>query len=157
EQVPAFLRRARGVALGPKADLDAEVYYLADGTALVIAGCLMDHRRGSFLFDLLLAPALTDLALDRFDGRPYVLRRGQSAFFGPALGRERARRLRHLKKQVDPGWILGRGSFFGDGYRGPLGRAMSAGFGPGIRVLRTLYEWPILRPIARGLRALWDG
>ena len=153
-RVPDFLRAARDVAKGPGADLDAEVYYLADDTALVIAGYLIDHRRGSFVFDLLLAPALVDLAMDRFGGRPYVLGRWQSAFFSTAE-RERGRRLRDLKQQMDPAWILGRGAYFGDGYRGPLGKLASASFGVGVRVVRTLYEFPFLRPIARGLRALW--
>jgi FAD/FMN-containing dehydrogenase/ferredoxin len=154
ENVPAFLRVAPSVAKGPRADLDAEVYYLGDGTALVIAGYLIDHRRGSFLFDLLLAPALVDLAMDRFQGRPYVLGRWQSGYFRAAQGGERARRLRDLKEKTDPAWILGRGAFFGDGYRGALGKLASAGFAPGVRVMRTIYEVPFLRPIARMLAAI---
>ena len=154
ERVPGFLRAAAAVAKGPRADLGAEVYYLGDGTALVIAGYLIDHRRGSFLLDLLLAPALVDLAMDRFEGRPYVLGRWQSGYFGATLGRERAARLRDLKEKADPQWILGRGAFFGDGYKGAMGKLASAGFVPGVRVMRTIYEVPLLRPLARLLGAV---
>lgn len=157
ERVPAFLAAAPAVARGTHADVDAEVYYLGDGTALVIAGYLIDHRRGTFLFDLLLAPALVDLAMERFDGRPYVLGRWQSGYFTTALGAERARQLRDLKDKMDPDWILGRGVFFGDGYRGALGKMASAGFVPGVRLVRALYQSPLLRPVARALQAMVRG
>jgi len=154
ERVPDFLRAAPSVAKGRGADVDAEVYYLVDGTALVIAGYLIDHRRGSLLFDLLLAPALVDLAMERFEGRPYVLGRWQSGYFRAAAGRERAQRLRDLKEKTDPNWILGRGAFFGDGYRGLMGKLASAGFAPGVRMMRTLYQVPPLRPLARLLAGI---
>jgi ferredoxin len=92
--------------------------------------------------------------MDRFEGRPYVLGRWQSRFFGATLGRERARRLQDLKEKTDPHWILGRGAFFGDGYHGGLGKLLGAGFAPGVRLMRTIYEVPFLRPIARLLQAI---
>src|SRR5207244_1198014 len=64
--------------------LDTEVYLVADGTALVIAGYLTDHRHGDFAVDLMIAPALLDLALARHQARPYVLGRWQSPFFSRA-------------------------------------------------------------------------
>ena len=53
---------------------------MADGDALVIAGYLTDHRAAAFYLDLVLAPALLDLAVQRFGGRPYVLGRWQATF-----------------------------------------------------------------------------
>jgi len=50
EQVPAFLPAADALARGAGTSLDAEVYYLADGSALVIAAYLVDHRSGAFGF-----------------------------------------------------------------------------------------------------------
>jgi hypothetical protein len=48
---------------------------------MVDRGYLVDHRNGAFAVDLMIAPALTDLAMKRHRGRPYVLGRWQSAWF----------------------------------------------------------------------------
>lgn len=155
--VPEFLRAAARHAMGAGSQLDSEVYYLADGSALALAGTLMDHRRRSFLLDLVLAPVLADLALERFGGKPYVLGRWQGGFFERTLGRERARRLHERKRRLDPEWLLGRGSFFSSGYRGTLGALVASSFAPGIRLARLFYGLPLLHPLLAGVRGALGG
>src|SRR5262249_39454016 len=108
----AFLPQPQRLAKNAGADRDHQVPNRADGTALAIAGYLTDHRKGSFAIDLALAPALLDLAMSRFEGRPYVLGRWQAAYFGRKFGARRASRLRSLKKAIDPARLLNRGAFF---------------------------------------------
>jgi FAD/FMN-containing dehydrogenase/ferredoxin len=155
-----FVRAAHGLAHGAGVELDCEIYYLADGAALVLAAYLTDHRRGGFLVDLALTPALFDLAIERCEGRPYVLGRWASGFFARAVGMERARGLQELKQGLDPDWTLGRGAFFGGGFRGPLGALARRGWGPGIRLLRGLLGTAWTRPPVRAARRLmsaWPG
>jgi hypothetical protein len=111
-RVPDFLPRAEAMARGIGMELDAEVYYLAEGTALVIAGYLTDHRRGSFAVDLTLAPALLDLAMRSFGGRPYVLGRWQSAYFDRKLGAD-AGRVRRARATFDGAELVNRGVLTG--------------------------------------------
>jgi hypothetical protein len=80
-EVKAFLPRAERLARGAGSELDAEVYYIADGEALVIGGYLTDHRSAAFAVDLVIAPALVDLAMQGHRGRAYVLGRWQAAWF----------------------------------------------------------------------------
>ena len=159
-RAPEFLHAAAELAGGADVELDCEIYYLADGTALVLAAYLTDHRKGAFLVDLALTPALFDLALGRFAGKPYVLGRWASGFFARAVEAERARRLREVKQGLDPEWTLGRGVFFDGGFRGPLGALARGGWGPGIRFLRAMLGAAWGRPLvraARGVMGAWPG
>jgi glycolate oxidase len=150
-RVPDFLPRAEAMARGIGMELDAEVYYLAEGTALVIAGYLTDHRRGSFAVDLTLAPALLDLAMRSFGGRPYVLGRWQSAYFDRKLGAD-AGRVRRARATFDASELVNRGVLTGLRLRGPLGALLAATFRPGIGLLSTVYGTPLTSWLARAVR-----
>ena len=139
DQVSGFLTAAEKLAHAVGPHLDAEVYYLADGAALAIAGYLTDHRRASFAVDLSLAPALLDLAMARFGGSPYVLGRWQANLFPRKFGRARAGELRRWKSSLDPYALVNRGSFFDMGLRTPLGGALTLAIGPMVRLLRWTY------------------
>ena len=148
-----FLRAAEGLARGAGVALDSEVYFLRGGEALVIAGYLTDHRRGSFAVDLTVAPALTELAMSRFGGRPYVLGRWQSAYFDRALG-ERASAVRAARAAVDPSELVNRGTYTGLHLRGSLGKVMTRTFVPGIAVLAFIYSSPLVSWIAQVMKAV---
>jgi FAD/FMN-containing dehydrogenase/ferredoxin len=159
-QVPRFLSEARRRARGAGVKLDAEVYYAPDDRALVIAAYLADQRSGAFRLQLILAPSLSDLALRRYQGRPYVLGRWQAPYFKAALKRERAARQRKMKRSLDPDWILNRGSYFRMGFLGPLGRLGRIGFRPTVRVLGALFGGTLVLPFTWLLRmffSLWPG
>jgi glycolate dehydrogenase FAD-linked subunit len=153
--VPAFLPAAESLARGAGRDLDSEVYYLADGSALVIAAYLVDHRSGAFAVDLVLAPALLDLAMKRFHGKPYVLGRWQSAWFARKFGVEGAGRLKALKQGLDPSALLGRGVLFGLRLHGPLGALTAAAFGPGVGFMRMASSSPLLSWTVRAARGVF--
>jgi FAD/FMN-containing dehydrogenase/ferredoxin len=152
-RVPGFLPAAEQLARRAGLDLDAEVYYLADRSALVIAAYLTDHRRGGFMLDLLLAPALLDLAMSAYEGKPYVLGRWQAAWFARKFGDAGAARLRGVKRALDPGTLLNRGVLFGLDLRGPLGAIVGAGFGPMVRLVRLWLEFPPTAWVVRLKRA----
>jgi len=151
-EVPRFLPRAERLARNVGLELDAEVYYLADGTALAIAGFLTDHRRGSFALDLVLAPALVDLAMSGHQGRPYVLGRWQSSWLARKVGAAEAKRLRGIKRAVDPHALLNRGVLFGLRLRGVLGALLGATFGIGVTLVRGVYGSPALAWLPRAAR-----
>ncbi len=153
--VPAFLPEAERLAHRAGLELDAEVYYLADGAALALAAFLVDHRRGSFALELPLAPALLDLVMERHGGRPYVLGRWQAGYFRRKFPGKEAKRLRSLKHGLDSRRILNRGAFFDMGLRGPLGLLLSAGFAPSIRMVRWLYQ--AAPGLVRGMRGALAG
>ena len=148
-EVKAFLPAASAIARGAGADLDAEVYFLADGEALVIGGYLTDHRSGGFGVDLMIAPALVDLAMSRHHGRPYVLGRWQAAWFARAFGAGGASRMRAAKRALDPAAVVNRGVLLGMGLRGPLGALLEAGFASAIGMVRAVYGSATLSPLAR--------
>ena len=153
-EVPRFLTRATRLAERAGNHLDAEVYFLADGTALVIGGYLADHRCGDFALDLVIAPALLDLAIREHRGQPYVLGRWQAAYAAHKLGANGLARLRRLKTGLDPAAFLNRGVLLGMGLHGSLGRLLAAVFEPGIAAARTLFERaPLLVRPARALLA----
>ncbi len=151
-EVPAFLPAAEALARGAGCELDAEVYYLADGSALVIAAYLVDQRTGAFAVDLVLAPALLDLAMTRHRGQPYVLGRWQSAWFARKFGAPRAARLRAMKHALDPAALLGRGVLFGLRLRGLLGALTAASFEPGIALTRVACSSRPLSALVRAAR-----
>ncbi len=153
--VPAFLPAAEKLARGAGRDLDTEVYYLADGSALVIAAYLVDHRSGAFAVDLVLAPALLDLAMKRYHGKPYVLGRWQSAWFARKFGVEEAARLTTLKQTLDPTSLLSRGVLFGLRLHGPLGALTAASFGPGVGFMRVASSSPALSVLVRAARGVF--
>lgn len=149
EEVPRYLPRAEAMARNVGVQLDAEVYYMKGGEALVIAATLTDHRCAEFLVDLTLAPALTDLAMTNHRGRPYVLGRWQSAWFERKFGADGARHRAAIKLALDPAAIVNRGVLTGLRLRGALGAAMAATFRPGIGVLRIVYGTAALAWTAR--------
>jgi len=149
EHVARFIPRAERLAANVGVTLDAEVYFLADGESLVIGAYLTDHRRGAFYVDLMIAPALVDLAMNRYNGRPYVLGRWQAAWLVRKFGAAGAGRVQAAKQALDPGAILNRGVLVGLDLHGVLGSLMRATFAPGVGLLRRLYEWPALAWKAR--------
>lgn len=134
-----FLRAAVTLAHHAGRHLDAEIYFLADGEALVIGGYLADHRSGAFAVDLMIAPALMDLAMARHRGRPYVLGRWQAAWSRQAFGSERRAQIAAAKRGLDPAAIVNRGVALGMELRGPLGALLAATFAPSMTVIRGLF------------------
>jgi len=157
EEVTRFLPRAEKLARNAGNELDAEVYYLADGSALAIAGYLTDHRRGSFAIDLSIAPALIDLAMREHRGRPYVLGRWQSAWGARKFGAEGAARLARIKRGLDPGELLNRGVLLGFRLRGRLGALMTSTFAPGVSMLARVYGTAALSPLVKLARSILAG
>ena len=156
-EVSKFLPRAERLAHRAGVHLDAEVYYLADGTALVIGAYLTDHRRGTFAADLMVAPALTDLAMRDHRGRPYVFGRWQAAWTARGLGAARAGRLRGLKHALDPERLVNRGVLTELRLHGVLGGLVSATFAPGVRLVRGAMGVPGAAAGARALLGLLAG
>lgn len=156
-EVPGFLPAAETLARHAGRELDIEVYYLADGTALVIAAYLVDHRSGAFAVDLIVAPALLDLAMTRHGGKPYVLGRWQSAWCTRKFGNAGAARLRGLKQALDPSALLGRGVLFGLRLHGMLGALTSASFEPGIGFMRMAFGSRPLSAMVRAARGALAG
>ena len=156
DEVSKFLPRAERLAHHAGNHLDAEVYFLADGTALFIGGYLTDHRSGAFALDLMIAPALLDLAMDEHRGRPYVLGRWQAAYAGRKFGAHGIARLRRLKRGLDPDALVNRGVLLGLRLHGPLGRLLGATFDSGVSLVRSLYEVApaLVRPLRWLLAAL---
>ncbi|HTO89794.1 MAG TPA: FAD-binding protein [Candidatus Sulfotelmatobacter sp.] len=157
DQVVRFIPKAARLASNAGNDLDAEVYVLADGTALVIAGYLTDHRRGSFAVDLMIAPALVDLAMRSHRGRPYVLGRWQSAWARKRFGGKEVSRLARVKRGVDSADLVNRGVLLRFRLHGPLGGLVQATFAPGVGLLSRVYGSTILSPLVRIARAILSG
>jgi glycolate dehydrogenase FAD-linked subunit len=156
-EVPRFLPAAERLARGLGSELDAEVYYLADGTALLIAAYLVDHRSGSFAVELMLAPALLDLAMASHHGKPYVLGRWQSPWMARKFGEKGASRARAIKRGLDPAGLLGRGVLFGLQLRGMLGALVAASFKPGVGFIRSAGGSPPLAAALRSVRGALAG
>jgi FAD/FMN-containing dehydrogenase/ferredoxin len=155
-EVPTFLPAAERLAANAGPELDAEVYYLADGSALVIAAYLTDHRAGTFAIDLLVAPALVDLAMTHYGGRPYVLGRWQAAWFRRRFGAAQGDRLLAIKRAVDPNALLSRGVLYGFRLRGALGALTAATFSPGVSMFRAASSGG-MAGLVRGVRGALAG
>ena len=150
--VERFLDRARSLATGVGVHLEAEVYFLNDGRALALPGYLTRGPRAGFLFELLVAPMLVDLAMARYDGRPYVLGRWQSAFFKNVYPSGDARRLRRAKRASDPTWTLNPGVFFRPRFRlRGAGPVFGQTFPPLLRVMRWFYGRRGFRSVVRAI------
>ena len=143
-KVAAFLKRADKLARGAGVELDPEVYYLSADEALVIAGYLTDHRHLSFQSDLVLAPALLDLAVKKFGGRPYVLGRWQAWFARERFGEPGLERLRALKAGLDPDSLVNRGVVLGPDLSGSLGGLIDGVYKPGVTALRLAWSTPVV-------------
>jgi FAD/FMN-containing dehydrogenase/ferredoxin len=158
--VSPYLREAYHLARRAGVELDPEVYYLGGGQgdgggdALVIAGYLTDHRTAAFDLDLVLAPALLDLAVRRFAGRPYVLGRWQASFAADRFGPAGTERLAGLKHGLDPQDLLNRGVLLRMGLRGPLGGLVERVYRPGVTFVRRLWSTPGSAPLGRVTRAV---
>jgi FAD/FMN-containing dehydrogenase/ferredoxin len=152
--VSQYLRSAHRLARRAGVELDPEVYYVAEGEALVIAGYLTDHRAASFNLDLVLAPALLDLAVQRFGGKPYVLGRWQASFAVDRFGAAGLRRLSALKAGLDPQNLVNRGVVLGMGLRGPLGAFVERVYRPGVALVRTMWSLPGLTAVGRAVRSV---
>jgi hypothetical protein len=87
-------------------------------------------------------PALLDLAMARHDGKPYVLGRWQSPFFAKKFG-PNAGRVRALRRALDPDEALSRGVLTGFRLHGALGALASAGFAPGVTLMRVAALSPL--------------
>jgi len=156
DEVVRFIPKAAKLAKNAGNDLDAEVYVLADGTALVIGGYLTDHRRGSFMVDLMIAPALVDLAMRSHRGRPYVLGRWQAAWTRQRFGGESAARLARVKRGVDAGDLVNRGVLLRFRLHGLLGGLVQSTFAPGMTLLSIVYGSTALSPLVLLARAILD-
>jgi len=157
EEVKPFLAEAAALARNIGTELDGEVYYLADGQALAIAGYLTDHRSGAFMLDLVLAPVLLDLAMSRHRGAPYVLGRWQSPYLARKLGARAAQRVQSLRAALDPDSLLNRGVLVGPKLHGARGALLGACFVPGVSLVRRFYGSPALAWMVRGARAMLRG
>ena len=153
-EVARFIPSAERLAKNAGNELDAEVYYLADGTALVIGGYLTDHRCLEFAVDLMIAPTLTDLAMRAHHGKPYVLGRWQSPWLAHKFGSDGAARLARIKRGLDAGELLNRGVLLGFRLRGGLGALVSATFVPGVSMLSRIFGIALLSPLVRLSRAV---
>jgi FAD/FMN-containing dehydrogenase/ferredoxin len=154
-QVTRFLPEARRRARGAGLELDVEVSYLSDGNTRVIAGFLVDQRSGVFRLQLVLAPALSDLALRRYGGRPYVLGRWLALYFKRSRA-ERAERQLRIKDSLDPGWVVNRGSYFRMGLQGAAGRVALRAFRPTVRLLGAAFGSTLMLPFTWMLRTLFS-
>jgi FAD/FMN-containing dehydrogenase/formate hydrogenlyase subunit 6/NADH:ubiquinone oxidoreductase subunit I len=151
QHVEHFLERARALAHGVGVHLEAEVYFFNDARALALPGYLTRGRRPGFVFELLLAPMLVDLAMARYDGQPYVLGRWQSAFFNSVHPAGEARQLRRAKRATDPKWTLNPGAYFQPRFRVRGADVLfRSTFRPVLRLMRALYG---ARGIQRVVRA----
>ena len=153
-RVAGFLDHAEALARGAGVALDPEVYFTGNGGALVIAGYLTDHRTAAFHADLVLAPALLDMAIARHDGAPYVLGRWQSPFARNRYTPEALRELSKIKATLDPTGLLNHGVIFGLHLRGVFGGLVARSYRPGISLLRHCWDTPPLAALLRGKRAL---
>ena len=158
-RVAAFLPAAERLVKNGRLELESETYYLADGSALVIAAYLTDHRQGKFHADLLMAPALLDLARVRFEGQAYVIGRWQAPQLEHRESKPALERLRGLKRALDPERIVNRGAFFEMGLRGPLGAVASATMNLAISSWRLLLERlpPVLGLVRWTMGKVLDG
>ncbi|TMQ67310.1 MAG: FAD-binding protein [Candidatus Eisenbacteria bacterium] len=153
-EVPRFLPEAEALVRAAGNQLDAEVYYLGDGTALAIGAYLADHRCAVFAIDLMIAPALLDLAMRRHRGTPYVLGRWQSAYFSRKFGGDAGRRLAAIKRRLDPTSVVSRGVLFGLELRGVPGALIRATFVPGVAMLRAMLGSPLAGLVRAARRPL---
>ncbi|MFQ5600874.1 MAG: FAD-binding protein [Candidatus Krumholzibacteriia bacterium] len=150
--IERFLERAVRLASRVGIHLEGEVYFFGDGRALALAGYRTPGPRRGFLFEVLLAPMLVDLAMARYDGEPYVLGRWQSPFYRKKYRSGEARRMRRSKRLADRQRILNPGVFFEPTFRVPgVAGVFRATFPGGVRVMRWLYGAP---PFSQLFRAL---
>jgi glycolate oxidase len=144
EHLAAFLEEASKVAGRVGVHLESEVYFLGDARVLAIVGYTSRGPRRGFMWELVLAPVLLDLAMARFRGEPYVLGRWQSPYFRRKHGAETAKRRRSYKKRVDREGILNPGVYFAPLFRLPGAHGFFRAAFPGsVRLLRGLYGSPL--------------
>src|SRR5262249_7649936 len=95
----------------------------------------------------------------RFGGRPYVLGRWQSPYFGRKHSGAPGALLRAHKKRTDERGILNPGVFFQPAFRvAGADAAFRATFPPAVRWLRWLSGWPLTGWMFRpAIRAHHDG
>jgi len=90
------------------------------------------------------------LAMSRYEGRPYVLGRWQSPFFGGMVRRGEARRQWRAKAQADPGWLLNPGVYYRPRLRLPVGAwFFRFGFRSSLALLQRLYGWALFAGLVR--------
>lgn len=151
-QLESFLHHVEQLATGIGIHLESEVYFLGNGLALALPGFLTRGPRLGFHLELGFAAMLVEMASAGFEGRPYVLGRWQSPYFGKCLGRSEARRQWRVKKQADPQWILNRGTYYRPVFRSHLATWMfRLTFRSNLALLRRLYSWPLVAAIVRRL------
>ncbi len=147
-----FLERAVKLANGVGVHLESEVYFCRNGISLALPGYLTRGPRFGFLFELVLAPMLVELAMRRYDGEPYVLGRWQAAFFRNRFRAGAARMLRRAKKSADPGWLLNPGVYFRPAFRlSTVTLMFRSSFALHLALLRRFYG---LGPFAARVRAM---
>jgi FAD/FMN-containing dehydrogenase/ferredoxin len=143
-QLAPFQASAAAMARRIGVHLETEAYFFGDGRVLALPGYLTRGPRSGFLWELVFAPVLLDLAMRRFDGKPYVLGRWQSPYFGRKHAGATGALLRAHKKRTDERGILNPGVFFRPAFRiaGASG-VFRATFPPAVRWLRSLYSSPL--------------
>ncbi len=144
EHLAAFQEAAVKLAHRVGVHLETEAYYFGDGRVLALPGYLTRGPRSGFLWELVLAPILLDLAMQRFAAMPYVLGRWQSPYFGWRYDKDTRRRLRDNKRRTDDRRVLNPGVFFGPAFRVPgVQGVFRTTFPRGIRTLRGFYGSPL--------------
>lgn len=143
-ELAAFTARAGKLARRIGVHLETEAYYFGDGRVLALPGYLTRGPRRGFTWELVLAPVLLDLAMQRHQGKPYVLGRWQSPYFASKFDKPARKRLQDYKKRVDPRHLLNPGVFYGPAFRiAGTGGMYKANFPAAIRFLRGLYGSPL--------------
>ena len=152
KHVEEFHRRAVRLADRVGVHLETEMYFFSDGRALALPGYLSRGPRRGFLFELVLAPILVDLAMSRYDGQPYVLGRWQSPFFRHKHPAAERRRLRAAKKRADREGIVNPGVFFAPVFRVPGVQGLfRSSFPGGVRMLRWMYGSALTAPFFKAM------
>ena len=149
-ELATFLERATRLASRVGVRLESEVYFLDDGRVLAITGYASRGPRRGFVWELLLAPMLLDLAMERHAGVPYVLGRWQSPYFGRTRDRPARRQLEAMKRRADPRRTLNPGVFFAPAFRVPgVQGVFRTSFPRTVRLLRALYGSRVTAPLFR--------
>lgn len=140
EQVPRYLDTVDDLSARVRVPLEIEVYLLRGGRALVISSYLVDPSAAGFFGSLLLAPVMTEIAISRFSGSPYVLGRWNAAFYTARFPAAQRARFASLKAALDPSGSLNGTIFFKAKMRfsDVPGMVFMRAFRPGLRLVESL-------------------
>lgn len=140
EQIPKYLDSLDDLSARARVPLEFEVYHLRGGRSLVISSYLVDPRASGFFGSLLLAPVMTEIAISRFSGSPYVLGRWSAAFYTARFPAAQRSRFATLKSALDPEGLVNGTIFFNTRmrFRNLPGMVFMSVFRPALRVAESL-------------------